>query len=409
MRVLLITSEGFDTPNSINHLLITLSEDILKDGHELSMVYSHRTGIYDDIPEQLKGYDALRTSIIKRKKINKNNFIFRYIEEVFFSIKAWREWRKFRKDIDVVILQSNPCSVYHAILLKLFLKKPIVFNLYDIFPGHARDIGVMRSKFIYEFFRLLQKPLYRSCDAIVAMSEDMKDKLAAEGIPTSKIKVINNWFDDEMFRVIPKHENKFFKKYDLDPQKFYIQFAGLLGYVFDYEFFIQTAKLLQDEKEIVFLLIGDGSQKDIVLSRIEELNVHNIKYFPWQPIETIADVYNACDIGFIPLKEGVIGNGIPSKACQLMAAHKVIVNSVEESDYVRLFRQKNMGVSITNRCPETAAKEILNLYGDPARKKTLEDNAFEFAYENFSRAKNTRLFIDLLKSFVNPDERDGEC
>lgn len=405
MNIMLLTSEGFDTPNSINHLLITLSEDILKDNHRLHMVYSHKTGVYEDIPAQLKGYPGLKTSIIQRKNIDKNNFIRRYLDELKYVYSAYKVWRSHKKEIDVVVLQSNPCSVFHAVLLRTIMRKPIIFNLYDIFPGHAHDIGVIRSKLIYHALRLLQKPLYRASTYVVAMSEDMKQKLLQERIPESKIKVINNWFDDKVFKPVPRDQNKFMNKYNLDPHLFYVQFAGLLGYVFDYDMFIQTAKLLEDNSNIRFLLIGDGNLKNKILDTIKELNVENILYFPWQSLDIISDVYNACDVGFIPLKEGVIGNGIPSKACQLMAAQRTILNSVEESDYVRLFDENDMGVSITDRNPETAAKVILELYGNPNRMKAIGQNAAEYAYRHFSRSENTKRFIELICMSCNEKKK----
>lgn len=404
MNIMLLTSEGFDTPNSINHLLIALSEDILKAGHHLHMVYSHKTGVYEDTPKQLLGYTKLKTSIVKRKVINKNNFIRRYFDEIMFSFSAYKAWKVFKDQIDVVVLQSNPCSLYHAVLLRLFMRKPIVFNLYDIFPGHAYDIGVIKSRFIYHLFRFIQKPLYRLCTYIVAMSEDMRIKLIAEKIPEAKIKVVNNWFDDIAFGEIPREKNKFFTKYGLDQNLFYVQFAGLLGYVFDYEMFINTAKLLESETRIKFLLIGDGNLKEKVIDTIQELDVKNILYFPWQPLDIIADVYNACDIGFIPLKEGVIGNGIPSKACQLMAAGKVILNSVEKSDYGDLFIDNRMGVTITTRNAKEIAKAIWDLSLNPTLCEELGRNAQAYSYQNFSRSENTKRFIRVIEESVTSDE-----
>lgn len=401
MNVMLLTSEGFDTPNSINHLLTSLCEDILKAKHNLHMVYSHTTGIYEDIPKQLQGYNNVNTTIVRRKPINRNNFVIRYLDEIRFAFTAYQAWRVFKHEIDVVILQSNPCSVYHAVLLKLFMRKPIVFNLYDIFPGHAFDIGVIRSRIVYQVLRVLQKLLYHFSDYVVAMSEDMRIKLLNEGIPETKIKVINNWFDDEMFRPIPRDRNRFMRKYRLDQDKFYIQFAGLLGYVFDAEMYINTAKKLENEENIIFLLVGDGNLREKVLDRIKEVHARNILYFPWQPLDIIADVYNACDIGYVPLKEGVIGYGIPSKACQLMAAEKVILNSVEESAYVELFRENDMGVSITDRNPDKAAQEILALYRNPNRMKVMGKKAAAYAYMHFSRSDNTAKFIDLLVTAAN--------
>ena len=278
------------------------------------------------------------------------------------------------------------------------LKKPIILNLYDVFPGHAMSIGVIKNKIIYHILRILQKVLYHKCTYVVAMSDDMKKQLLAEKVPDEKIVVINNWFDDEIFEKIPREKNAFFKKYNLDTEKFYVQFAGLLGYVFDYKMYVDVAGKLKDNPEIVFHLIGDGNQKKIVLDEIERRGLTNIQYFPWQPLDIIAHVYSACDVGIIPLKPGVIGNGIPSKACQLMAARRTILNSVEESDYTALFDEYQLGVNVTNQDAQLVANEILRLYRDAELRNTIGENACQYAWEHYSRQKNTAQFVDLIRS-----------
>lgn len=397
MKILFLTSEGFDTPNSINHLCETLIEDLLRAGIYVHSISSHITGQYADIPEQLKEYEGFTYDIIHRKKIDKNKFIKRYVDEVYYAFRAKRIWIKQKNEYDAVLLQSNPNSVVNAVLMQSIIKKPIVLNLYDVFPGHAMSIGVIKSRFIFNTLRLIQKILYRKCKYIVAMSEDMKVQLMNENVDEKKIIVINNWFDNSMFKTIERSENKFLIKYNLDANKFYVQFAGLLGYVFDYKMYLDVAEVLKEDNNIEFLLIGDGNQKEIILKEIEDRKLTNIRYYPWQPLDIIADLYSACDIGFIPLKPGVIGNGIPSKACQLMAAQRVIVNSVEESDYTRLFESNKMGVNIVNHSPEAVAEVIKSLRDDPEKCREIGKNAHSYAYEHYSRDKNTQKFVELFR------------
>lgn len=400
MRVLFLTAEGFDTPNSINHLVTSLCEDILKAGHELHVVSSHKTGIYQDVPDALLKYPKLTTDVIYRKPIDKNRFVFRYVDEIRFAFRAFRQWRKQKRQVDVIVLQSNSNAVFHAMLLRFVLRVPIVLNMYDVFPGHAYDIGVIKSKVVFKALLLLQKILYSQCATIVAMSSDMKDKLIADGVPPDKTVVINNWFDDEIFQVIPRDQNRFFAKYDLPVDKFYVQFAGLLGYVFDYEMFVDTANLLKDETEIVFLLIGDGNQREKVEAYIKSSVATNIRVFPWQPLELIADVYSACDVGIIPLKEGVIGNGFPSKACQLMASSRVVLNVMEKSDYSDMFEEYDMGVSVSSGRPADVAECIRMLYRDISLRKRMGENAQQYSRQHFARSTNTRLFIELLDTLT---------
>ena len=406
MKILFLTSEGFDTPNSTNHLAETLLEDLLKKGIAIHSITSHKTGTYADVPESLLKYtDAGFTyDIINRDLIDKNNFVKRYLDEVKYAFNARKIWKKHKGEYDAVLMQSNPNSVINAVLLGS-LKRPIVLNLYDVFPGHAMSIGVIKNKLVYNVLRILQKILYKRCRYIVAMSEDMKKQLLEENVPDEKVKVIRNWFDNDIFEPIAREDNEFFKKYALDPNKFYVQFAGLLGYVFDYKMYLDVAERLADHPEIVFQLIGDGNQRAVIDAEIEKRKIKNILRYPWQPLEIIAHVYSACDVGIIPLKPGVIGNGIPSKACQLMAAKRVILNSVEKSEYTDTFDEYDMGENVTDHNAQSVADRILYLYENSERRRVIGENACKYAYENYSRDKNTAQFADLMLSLMNEKKK----
>lgn len=401
MKILFLSSEGFDTPNSINHLCETLIEDILLSGIEVHSITSHKTGEYDDIPKSLLSTAGFSYNVIRRKIINRNNFILRYFDEIKYAFSAKKIWKKMRSEFDAVILQSNPNSVVNAVLLNMSMKKPVILNLYDVFPGHAMSIGVIRNRLIFYALQKIQGVLYKNCTYIVAMSDDMKKQLIAEKVSDDKIRVISNWFDCSVFLPIDRKNNQFFKKFQLDISKFYVQFAGLLGYVFDYKMYLDVAERLQAYENVVFLLIGDGNQKEMIIGEIERRKLTNIRYFPWQPLSMIADVYNACDVGIIPLKQGVIGNGIPSKACQLMAARRVIINAVEESDYTRLFEEYEMGINVVDYSVEKVAEAILDLYENPKKCKIIGDNAYAFSCCNYSRKKNTSEFVELIRESVN--------
>lgn len=119
MKILFLTSEGFDTPNSTNHLAETLLEDLLKKGIEVHSITSHKTGTYADIPESLlKCVDfGFTYDIINRDNIDKNNFVKRYLDEVKYAFNARKIWKKHKGEYDAVLMQSNPNSVINAVLL----------------------------------------------------------------------------------------------------------------------------------------------------------------------------------------------------------------------------------------------------------------------------------------------------
>lgn len=397
MKILYVTMDGFDTPGPNNQMAEVMINDFLDNGYDVHLVQSRRKRIFPDIPTSLENKKGLTVDIVDREVIDKTNFIKRYIDDVKYAFQAMGYWRKV-KDADVIFLQSNPTVLFPMLLLKIFKRLPILYCIYDVWPGHAYDIGVVKSKLLYNIFRLLNKPCYKMASAMSVLSEDMRDKVIAEGAKPEKVHIVPAWFDVKTAREIPVEENRFIKKYDIPTDKFYVQFAGTVGYVFNYKTVIELAKRLEDEENIVIQIVGDGNVKDKFMDEVEKLGLKNIVFYPLQPIEIVPDVYSTCNLCIIPLQKGVIGNGVPSKAPILMACNRVIVNSVElDSYYARIFKDNNMGIAVDIYDYDGLADAVRELYNSPETVKIMAENAHRYGEENYSSTLSTGKFMAIFE------------
>lgn len=394
-KILFVCTEGFDTPGPSNHLIGTLVEDLLDNGFHITLVQSRRKKINDDIPDNLKDKLNLQVITIDRKVIEKSSFIKRYIEEVFYDFRAFYKWRKI-KNIDAVFVQSCPTSLISIVLLKIFSKYPIIYSIQDMWPGTAVNSGVLTNKLIAKFFYCIQKIAYKYSDILTVISGDMKRKVIEQGVNKDKIYPIVNWFDDRTVHEVDWLENRFVKKYNLSKDKFYIQYAGTMGYVFDYNMVLDVAERLIDYRNIEFHMVGQGSQKEIFINEAKKRGLDNIVFFPLEPQHMVSDVYSACSMCLIPLKQGIIGNSVPSKAGLLMACNRVIVNSVDEnSDYYRIFNENEIGISVSNNDPQGLVEVIIQLYEDKDKRDSLAQKGYDFGKMYYSRSVNTQKFINI--------------
>lgn len=397
-KILFICTEGFDTPGPSNHLISTLLEDLIDSGFQITLLQSRREQINDELPDNLKGKLNLEVITIDRRVIAKSSFVKRYFEEMVYHFKAFKKWRKV-KDIDVVFIQSCPTVLFSILLIKVFVKAPILYSIQDMWPGSAVNSGVLSNKLIYRLFYGLQKIAYKFSNVLTVISDDMKAKVVAQGVKEEKIYSIVNWFDDRSVHEVDWSDNKFVEKYTLSKEKFYVQYAGTMGYVFDYTMVLDVAEKLKGYKEIEFHMIGQGSQKERFITEVNNRGLNNIKFFPLEPQNMVSDVYSACSICLIPLKRGIIGNSVPSKVGLLMACNRAIVNSVDEdSDYYRIFNDNNIGISVSNTESDEVKDAILDLYKDADIRKTIAKKGQNFGKKYYSRSDNTKKFIEVFNS-----------
>lgn len=403
-NILFICTEGFDTQGPSNHLICSLIEDLLESDFKVTLIQSKRKKKKDDLPEELKNKSNLYVTNIHRKVIPKNYFVRRYLEESIYAFRCYKIWKKM-KDIDVVFVQSCPTAVFSIMLLKIFLKKPIIYSIQDMWPGSAVNSGVLSNKWIAKIFFFFQKLAYRWSDILTVISEDMKQKVQEQNVPAEKIVKIVNWFDDRSVHEVEWEKNRFVKKYSLSINKFYVQYAGTMGYVFDYEMVLNVAERLKAYGDIEFQMIGQGSQKTAFIEEKEKRRLDNIVFYPYQPQTMVSDVYSSCSICIIPLKKGIIGNSVPSKVGLLMACNRTIVNSVDEdSNYFKMFNDKEIGIAVSNDFPNQVANAIVELYRNEEKRKRLAHNGHYFGQRYYARSINTKKFIALFELMIDGRE-----
>lgn len=401
MRLLFVLNSGFDTYGPSLHLYKALFEDLLRAGHKVHLIESVSTRRDPVVPDSIESHPNFSYELVPLTITQKHHFARRYLAGVLYSFRTIKFLRK-QKDFDVVHVQSCPWAPFLVSIVKKILKLPTVFNIQDMFPGSSIASGVMPKKWMQKFFYAFQKIAYRRADVITVISEDMKARVIAQGVPAEKIKVIVNWYDDSFVHEIPWEENLFVKKYNMSRDKFYVQYAGTMGFVFDYKMVLDVAERLKKYNDIVFQMIGFGSQYDQFIAEAKDRGLDHIVFYPLEPQPMVPHVYSACSICFIPLKRDIIGNSVPSKAGLLMSCRRVIVNSVDEwSDYFKMFEREDMGISASNLDAEAVTNAILKLYNNRELIEHFANNAQPFGYKYYSRTVNTALYEHLYKEMAN--------
>lgn len=399
MKILIWMMGGFDTYGPSRHLYHALIEDLLAKKHTIHLIESHSTGKDLDVPEKFLANNLFSYQIVNASVVEKRAFAKRYLTGVkycFDSIPALKEQRN--KGFDVMMVQSCPWAPFAISIAKRYVQIPTIWNIQDMFPGASIANGVMDKKWMQKIFYAFHKIAYKRVDHISVISEDMKQKVIEQGVSAEKITVIPDWYDDKSVREIPWEDNLFVKKYDMKKEVFYVQYAGTMGFNFDYKMVLKVAEILKAEKNIVFQMIGFGSQKDIFMEEVKKRGLDNIVFLPLEPQEMVPHVYSACSVCLIPLPKGVIGNSVPSKAGLLMACRRVIITSSDEgSDYNDMFNREKIGIACSSNDPDGIVAGILKLRDNPVLREEYANNAQKYGKAYYTRTVNTSLYEKLYK------------
>lgn len=257
---------------------------------------------------------------------------------------------------------------------------------------------------IYKIGRRIEDYTYRNADRIIVISNDIKNNIINKGVSAEKIIVVPNWIDSEVVHPIAKQDNYLYEKFGIAKDKFTIVYAGNLGYAQNIEVIIKAAEMLQDNKDIQFVVFGKGAQEEEYKQQASGLN--NIMFFPIQPYSEVSYVYSLGDVSIVPCKKGFGGSAMPSKTWSIMASGAPVLASFDSgTDLEKLINREQIGLFSPAGDVGGLVNNILELFQKRDLRETMGMNARNYVRNYLSREKCTQMYIDVIREAVA--ERKG--
>lgn len=305
---------------------------------------------------------------------------------------------------DVILAYSPPLPMGLAAYYLARMKgATFVFNVQDIVPQYAIDLGLLKNPVAINVFRVIERFLYRHARYIVVHSEGNKRYLVSRGVKPDKLVVIPNWADTERIVPGPKDEG-FCTEHDLNG-RFIVSYAGTIGWAQDLETVLESAALLRSLQEICLLLVGDGPKKRELEAKAQALGLGNVIFRPLQPRDRYPSLLRASDVCLISLNPKLSTPVVPGKLFDIMASGRPIVGGVPlDGDTPQIVDKAQCGLCVEAGNPEKLAEAILRLYRDPHLAAELGRNGRRMVERSYSRMacvqRYEQLFLQLAQEKV---------
>jgi colanic acid biosynthesis glycosyl transferase WcaI len=251
-----------------------------------------------------------------------------------------------RKRPDVVLAMSPPLTLGLAgWLAARFRRAPFVFNIQDVFPDVAVEVGAITNPRVIRILRWLERFTYRRADAVTVLSDDLRDnveeKLAGKG--GTEVRVIPNFVDTQ--RITPASRNNSYREEFGLGDRTVVMYAGNLGFSQPLELVVEAARSLQDRDDLVFVINGGGSTRPGLELLAEGLD--NLVFVDLQPVGRLSEVLAAGDIHVIALRTGLGRSSVPSKLYSILAAGRPVLASVDSgTEVVRVVESVEAGLAV---------------------------------------------------------------
>ncbi len=333
----------------------------------------------------LEKYDDLSHIWIKTYKYSQSASLKRFISWLDFEYKLFRLDRSKYKKPDVVIISSlSLFTIIYGIYLKKIYNCKLIFDIRDIHPlTLTEEFGVSKWNPMVLLMGQVEKIGYKKADLIVGTMPNLKEHVREiisneKEVLHSPIGIPEIWFKE----VIPSDPiDSLFP----DNNQFVVGYAGSMGISNALEPFIEAIENLSAEKDIYFVMVGDGDLKSAYIKRLSGLA--NVNIGPKISQNDIPYFLSKCDLLYFSTRDSKIwkyGQSL-NKLIDYMMAGKPIVASY--SGFHSMLNEANAGVFIPTGDPDSIVKAIYyfkdmnpderNLYGSRGKKWVEENHSYK--------------------------------
>lgn len=187
------------------------------------------------------------------------------------------------------------------------------------------------------------------------------------------------------------------RQYDAN-NKFTVLFFGKYIPLHGLEYIIKAAKLIENEKDIKFRMIGNGQLYDKIIKLSDDLDVKNIEFIEWVEYDKLVDEINKADVVL-----GIFGGTekslrvIPNKVFQAVACKKPVITGNSPA-IKELFADKENILLCENRNSKSLANAILNLKNNKEFTSKIANNSYAFFEKELNSASIGKKMLGFIKS-----------
>lgn len=304
-----------------------------------------------------------------------------------------------KEKYDMIIVTSPPLFVgLIAVFLSWWKNIPFVFEVRDLWPESAIDTGVLKNKYLIRFSFWFEKLIYRKAKGICVLTPAFQEILIKEKhINKDKIICIPNGadfiFSDEL---LTSFDSASFRKIHNLEYKFVITYVGAHGIANHLIQILETAEILLD-MNVIFLLIGNGPEKDNLLKEANRRKLTNVRFIHSVSKREVFKYILASDIGTSVLKKTEIFKTIYSnKTFDYLSCKKPVLMAIEGISR-ELIEKADAGIFVEPENPEDFADKIRFYLNNTDLIKQQGENGYTYVKNHFDREVLAKVYLNYIR------------
>ena len=280
-------------------------------------------------------------------------------------------------------------------------KTRFVFEVRDLWPESLAAVGMGNANSaLHRSLARIAGFLYRQSDRIVVVTSAFEEYLVNRwNVPREKISVVENGVETDLFS--PQNSEQLRTNLGIQ-DRFVVSYVGTMGIAHGLDTLIEAAERLQKTApEVLFLLIGEGADKQRLTNIADVRGLRNILFLDQQIRSKVPAFISASDASLVLLKKTeLFKTVIPTKMLEFMSCARPLILGVD-GQARDIMEHARAGIFVEPENADQLVNAIVSLKRNRELREELGKNGRRYILQNFSREKTASTYIEILQTMLN--------
>ncbi len=334
-----------------------LAKELAKLGDKVTIISSSYSHLFKNLPkEKRENIDGVDYLWLRTFDYGESHDKRRVLKWFLFMFKVFFLPFSLKKPDVIIVSPMAPFPILPAWILAKIYKAKLIYEVKDIWPLSLIELGGFSPthpfiRFMYWF----EKFALKKSDVIVSNLQNYGEHMRHDVGVQRDFTWISNGVDLDELKNIESLDSNIKKKIPQD--KFIVGYTGTVGVANALDSFCEAAKILQNKKDILFVIVGDGQEKENLLLEYGKLeNLLFIETIPKQQVQSMLSLFDVCFIGL--KKENLFQYGVsPNKLYDYMYSAKPVLYAID-SGVNNIVKTAECGITVEAENPKDIADGI---------------------------------------------------
>jgi len=383
----------FTTPKgSYGTRVYEFTKEWVKQGHQVTVVSS----VY--YKSDLRATQFIDNRIIEGVNVklinifidNKQSLLLRLWKFVQYGLMSG--YYAITLPADVVIASSGPLTIAIPAFVARYIRgRRLVFEVRDLWPQGAIELGLIRNKWIQKIAYFLEAQCYRASHEIVTLSQGMTNDITSR-FNFNNLTTVTNSANLELFK--PEIDLEFKRQ-----NGYYAVYTGNIGVVNNSFWLVEAARCLKlkGRSDLKIVLIGDGQQRDEILEVKKNEKLDGLIVLDLMPKHDVVKHISNAMVSLVPLKGSpILDTSSPNKFFESLACGVPVIQNTQGwmKDFLL---EHNVGYTLRHDDANALADLLIHLSNQPSEIMQIGKRARQLAEEFFDKTKLASKMLSALE------------